>query len=167
MTSVLVSYGSKMGGTAEIAGRIASTLEQVDLQVTLQSAAELERFDQFDAIVLGSAIYTGRWRKESLRLLQRIEPNTPEMPLWIFHSGPLGDDQDDEVQSLPRKAADLVGRLDIRDVKAFGGRLPEDPPGWLAGAMAKKNAGDWRDFDDVEAWAGRIGSDLDSAVDRG
>jgi menaquinone-dependent protoporphyrinogen oxidase len=116
--------------------------------------------DDYDAMVLGSAIYNARWRPEMIRFLQRLIAFGYQGPIWLFHSGPLGDDQAAEEQPLPKKARDLAEALIVREVTTFGGRLPEHPEGMLAKWMAKSGAGDWRDFEKVDELADGIASAL-------
>ena len=52
-------------------------------------------------------------------------------------------------------AGDIAGldRTGARGHATFGGRLSPDASGFPASAMAKKQAGDWRDPAQVRAWA--------------
>ena len=159
MPEVLVSYGSKMGGTAELADRISTRLGERGVTVDLRRADEVGSFDRYSAVVLGSAIYVNRWRSEVVRLLGKVAIIVPETPVWLFHSGPLGEEARDP-QKLPKKVTELAGRLNIKGTMTFGGRLPDKPKGFLAGLMARTQAGDWRDFDDVDAWADSIADAL-------
>ncbi len=159
---VLVAYGSKMGGTAGLAEAIGARLERRGFDVDTLPAGSVESVDGYRVIVLGSAIYTNRWRPESLRLLRRIAGKANATPLWIFHSGPLGE-LADEPQALPKKAALLTEDLNVIDVKTFGGRLPAKPPGLVARLLARKEAGDFRNFDDLFAWADGIANAIDQS----
>jgi menaquinone-dependent protoporphyrinogen oxidase len=159
MTGVLVSYGSKMGGTAGLADGIAARLRERGLSVDLFSADEVDGVDGYEALVVGSAIYMNKWRPEAVRLLVKVAATTSDTPLWLFHSGPLGDEAQDP-QNLPKRVRDLTTRLNVQDSVTFGGRLPEKPKGLLARGMAKSNAGDWRDFGDVGLWADKIADAL-------
>ena len=58
---VLVAYGSKHGGTREIAERIGQVLQEAGLAVTARSADETGDVASYDAVVLGSAVYAGQW----------------------------------------------------------------------------------------------------------
>jgi menaquinone-dependent protoporphyrinogen oxidase len=51
-------------------------------------------------------------------------------------------------------------RIGARGHETFGGRLLPDPPGFLAPAMVKIWAGDWRDQDQVERWVKEITAEL-------
>ena len=160
MKDVLVAYGSRMGGTTGLAEAIGARLERRGLAVETMTAASVESIEGYRALVVGSAIYNNRWRSEVLRLLQRIGRDAPDKPLWLFHSGPLGNDADDP-QDLPKKVGALVDGLGVVEVRTFGGRLPEKPPGLVAKLLARKMSGDFRKFEDVFAWADTIADALD------
>jgi len=73
MTKVLVVYATKMGATAEIARKICEVLVQGGHDVDLVPAGEVENLVAYQAVVLGSAIYYGRWRKEAVKFLLEQE----------------------------------------------------------------------------------------------
>ena len=159
---VLVTYGTKMDGTKEIAQRIADTLGGEHFHVTLSAARDTTRPEKFDAVVLGSAVYALRWRPDAIRLLRRLSNLSYTRPVWLFHSGPIRDDEADEPQKFPTKVKRLAENLDARGWATFGGRLPEDATGYVAKSMVKQGrAGDWRDFDEIELWAKEIAQQLD------
>ena len=162
MAKVLVAYGSKMGGTAGIAARVADTLRGRGHQVTLAAAGKVPRRAAFDAAVVGSGLYAGRWRREAVRLLGRLARSAQKPSrVWLFHSGPLGDEHADDPVGLPKKVLASAERLGAEEVVTFGGRLPADAPGFVAKAMARNGmAGDWRRLDHAEAWANAIAGEL-------
>ena len=163
---VVVAYGSKAGGTAEIAHAIAERLSTHGLTVEVSDAAELQDADGFDAIVVGSSLYAGRWRNPCVRYLRRLAKDRYAGPVWLFHSGPLTDEEAHTPQDLPRRVAELAERLDTRDVVTFGGVLDEQVSGVIAKRLAKTMAGDWRDWGDIEAFADGIADDLRASAGR-
>jgi len=161
MKRVLVAYGSKRGGTAGIASKIAETLGERGFDVTLQPAGKVKVKKGYDAAVVGSALYAGRWRGEAVSLLKRLR-RASGIPVWLFHSGPLGDGRADEPQPVPGKVASLADQLGAPDVVTFPGRLPMDAKGFIAKAMVRNGkGGDWRDFEQIEAWASMIADTLE------
>ena len=163
MAEVLVAYGSKMGGTAGIAERIAETLRGRGHQVTLAAAGEAPKDRAWDAVVLGSGLYTGHWRREAVDLLKHLARSPQKAGrVWLFHSGPLGDEHADDPEPVPAKVQALAARLGAEEVVTFGGRFrAEDAAGFIAKAMAKGNVlGDWRRLDHAEAWANVIAGEL-------
>ncbi len=162
MAKVLVACGTKMGGTAGIAEQVAEGLRVGGHQVTLAPAGKAPRREQFDAVVVGSGLYAGRWRREAVRLLKRLARSEVKPRVWLFHSGPLGDDHADDPQSLPRKVQAAADRLEARDVVTFGGRLDPDLAGAIGKAMARNGmAGDWRQLDQAAAWGRAIAGELE------
>ena len=55
--SVLVTYGSKRGGTAGIAGIVAETLREEGLHVDLTPARQARDVEDYEAVVVGGALY--------------------------------------------------------------------------------------------------------------
>src|SRR3954452_10566893 len=88
---VLVAYASEHGSTREIAERIARTLGDDGMNVELRDASDVEDLAGYDAVVVGSAVYMGRWRGSAKRLVKRHERELAERDPWLFSSGPVGE----------------------------------------------------------------------------
>jgi menaquinone-dependent protoporphyrinogen oxidase len=157
---VLVAYGSKHGATAEIADRIGAILREAGLTVDVRPAGDVDSLDGYRAVVLGSAVYMLRWRRDARRLLRRVRHRRVDQPVWLFSSGPLDHDEHDDmsriVSSRVRRAADWPG---VVDHALFAGRFPIEPSNFIERSMVKKAPEDERDFRDwnaIGAWARKI-----------
>jgi menaquinone-dependent protoporphyrinogen oxidase len=160
MVRVLVTFGSKRGGTAEIAASIADTLRAQGLQVDCLPAPAVRDVTRYDAFVMGGALYAYRWIREARRFVMRHRSALRARPVWMFSSGPLDDSAARrELPPVPVVAA-LMARVGARGHATFGGRLAADATGFPAAAMAKTHAGDWRGWDQITAWAREIGQAL-------
>lgn len=157
---VLVAFGSKRGGTAEIATAIAETLRAHGLTVDCVRAAEARDVASYDAVVIGGALYAARWIREARRFVVRNTPALRARPVWMFSSGPLDDSANQRVLGPVRGVATLMAHVGARGHATFGGRLAADATGFPAAAMAKTHAGDWRSWDRVKEWAGDIAQGL-------
>ena len=155
MTRVLVAYATKMGGTAGIAQEVAGELRSRGLIVDLRDVDDAPAVEDYDAVVLGSAMYTGRWRRSAVALLRRLARTTDPPAVWLFHSGPAGPDARGRSVPPPRKVAELAARLGADPPETFGGRIDSaTATGFLARKLAQGDlAGDFRDFDRIRAWA--------------
>jgi menaquinone-dependent protoporphyrinogen oxidase len=101
------------------------------------------------------------WRRPVKRLMGRVLRTAPDTPLWLFHSGPLGDTAD-EPQPFPKWLASLEEHLDVRDRATFGGVLDEHATGFIARKMVQSGkGGDARDWEAIAAWAGEIADALE------
>jgi menaquinone-dependent protoporphyrinogen oxidase len=157
---VLVAFGSKRGGTAEIARAIADTLRAQGLAVDCMRAAEVRDVASYDAFVVGGALYAARWIREARRFVARNAAALRARPVWMFSSGPLDDSANQRVIGPVRGAAALMAHVGAKGHATFGGRLAADATGFPAAAMAKTHAGDWRSWDQIHDWARDIAQTL-------
>jgi menaquinone-dependent protoporphyrinogen oxidase len=88
---VLVSAASKYGATAEIARAMGVVLSEREFEVIVVPPEEAGAIEDYDAVVLGSAVYMGRWMKPATELVDRSGEALAARPVWLFSSGPVGD----------------------------------------------------------------------------
>ena len=69
--AILVFYASKHGATKAIADRVATTLIAAGHRVDLHSARDPVDVTDYDAFVVGSAIYVGCWLKDASDFVAR------------------------------------------------------------------------------------------------
>jgi menaquinone-dependent protoporphyrinogen oxidase len=157
---VLVTYGSKRGGTAEIAEWIGAALRADGLAADVIPAASVTDVGPYDAFVIGGALYAMRWHKAARTFARRYRDTLARRPVWLFSSGPL--DRAAEERDIPpvRAVTRIAARIGAKGHVTFGGRLTDEPGGRMATAMAKKSAGDFRNREDVTAWARSIAKAL-------
>jgi menaquinone-dependent protoporphyrinogen oxidase len=158
----LVVYGSKSGGTEGLAEMIGRALTDLQWQVTVRPAAEkMSDVGDYDAVLVGGALYAGRWHKDARRFVKRESAVLRAKPVWLFSSGPLGEAAETVSTIEPvTQVARLMADIGARGHETFGGYLSPDATGFPAKAMAKKMAGDWRDEEQARAWAKAITAEL-------
>ncbi len=157
---VLVAFGSKRGGTAEIAKAVADTLRSHGLTVDCLRAAEVRDIASYDAFVVGGALYAARWIREARRFVVRNVAALRARPVWMFSSGPLDDSANRQALHPVRGVAALMAHVGAQGHATFGGRLAADATGFPAAAMAKTHAGDWRSWDQINDWTRDIAHTL-------
>jgi menaquinone-dependent protoporphyrinogen oxidase len=160
---ILVTWGSKRGGTEGIARTVAEVLRRQGLDVDLLAPRAAARATRFDAAVVGGALYANRWHPAARRLVNRQEKRLRNVPVWFFSSGPLDDSADRQPIAPTPQVRILMDRVGAQGHVTFGGRLTPDARGFPASAMAKKHAGDWRRTDLIAAWAAEIARALPAA----
>ena len=157
MPRILVAYGTKYGATAEIAERIGAALRDAGADAEVRRAREVRSLDGYDAVVLGSAVYMARWRRDALRLLRRLRSELGGRPLWLFSSGLVGEEPDEDPGKWvrPARVQALAEQLGARDHAGFGGQVADDG-GFMRRRMARDlpaELRDRRDWDAIERWA--------------
>jgi menaquinone-dependent protoporphyrinogen oxidase len=179
---ILVSYASRHGATQGIAGRIAQRLERAGLEVGLRSVGEADDVDAYDAFVVGSAAYMGRWLNEASQFVRRHRTILASRPVWLFSSGPVGTEtvdaegRDVVEASRPLEFGEFDAEVHPRDMRVFFGAF--DPDAKPIGLMERLGApfmrmpavrrelpaGDFRDWPAIEAWAEEIARELQDAT---
>jgi menaquinone-dependent protoporphyrinogen oxidase len=166
MGQILITYATKHGATAEIAERIGQVLREAGLQTDVLPVDRVGDLAAYQALVLGSAVYMGQWRREAAAFLQTNEKTLAGRPVWLFSSGPTG--QGDPVEllkgwHLPEALQPVADRIQSRDVAVFGGALDAKKLGLgekLILKMVKAPTGDFRDWAAIVAWAQTIAAAL-------
>ena len=168
---ILVAYASRYGATQGIAERIAMTLRQQALHVTLQAAQHAGGPAGYDAVVIGSAVYFFHWMKHATTFVRRNREALAKRPVWLFSSGPLGSKPEDaqgrdlRVLTEPKEIAEFRDAIRPRDHRVFFGAMDHSKLGFTHRLILKLPAnrgnavfpeGDFRDWNDIETWASSI-----------
>jgi menaquinone-dependent protoporphyrinogen oxidase len=160
---VLVSVASRHGSTMQIAECIREELEATDVRAHLMDPQDVDDLAGYDAVILGSAVYAGRWMAPARKLAERLQSELRQLPVWLFSSGPIGDPA--KPAEPPVDGVDLAQRLQARDHQVFEGRLERDRLGFVGRAAVKvilAPDGDYRQWLAIGAWARQISRALQS-----
>jgi acetate kinase len=161
---VLVAAASRHGGTAELAAVIADGVLRGlggAGEVLVRSPAEVGDVSEYDAVVLGSAVYFGHWLQEAHDLLLRCALALWERPVWLFSSGPVG-----VPERPPEALLDIEEELRLaraREHRVFPGRLDRDRLALAERAMVaalRAPQGDFRPWAAAAEWGESIGAAL-------
>jgi len=164
MTSrVLVAYATKKGSTREVAETVAEVLRERGSDVDLVPADAVGELGSYDALVLGGAIYMGRWHGDALRLLERYRETLAAMPVFIFGMGPRTLDENEVAGSRSQLDSALAKVPEVEPVLVaiFGGVVD---PTKLRFPFNRISASDARDWHAIRDWADAIGTHCRSAL---
>lgn len=158
---ILVTCASRHGATDAIGDRIADTLSDHGFAVTRTIPDDVIDIDSFDGVIIGSAVYMGRWMSAARDFVERFAAWLVARPVWLFSSGPIGDP--------PRPtepATDVPAMLEAsqaRSHEVFAGRLERSlltaPERMVVRALRVPERDD-RDWDAIDAWADAIASEM-------
>ena len=189
MTRVQIVVASRHGNTAGIAQRIAQTLRHEGIDTIVDLAEDRPRPAGVDAYVVGSGVYLGKWLREAVDFVQLHGAALEMRPVWFFSSGPLPMSVKHDAGADPlsnafgpaegpgsggRKTVEaLAAMVHPREHRVFMGAFDPDAPATtfaerVVRAMPISKgilpAGDWRDWDAIEAWAREIAASLSPAL---
>lgn len=159
---VLVAYATKYGATAEIAEKIGQVLRKAGLHTDVLPTDRVGDLTPYQVVVLGSAVYIGKWRKEAAKFLQANEKGLAERQVWLFSSGPTGDGDRAAFMKgrlFPEALQPIVDHIQPRDITIFHGQLDKEKLNPLEKWMINKtetHLGDFRDWTAITSWATAI-----------
>ena len=160
---VLVVVASKHGATTEIADALARALADcaagraAGLSAVVAAAHRWPNPAGFDAVVVGSAVYAGRWLEPARQYAARYAGSLRARQVWLFSSGPIG--QPPFPPDEPYDSAPLAALTGARAHRVFPGRLDRSRLTFGERAMVtamRAPVGDFRDWDGVADWAAEI-----------
>ena len=189
MSAALIVYGSRHGGTRGIAERIGDVLRSEGIEAVVTAAGVAGDIGPADAVIVGSGVYMGSWLDEPLEFLRRNREALAGTPTWLFSSGPLRGSSKENADVDPitnalgpadgpgsggRKQVDALSEaIGPRDHHVFDGAFdPTDPPRAFTERMVRMMPGskkilppgDFRDWDEIDAWARGIAAALATPV---
>jgi menaquinone-dependent protoporphyrinogen oxidase len=161
---VLVTAASRHGATHEIAAAIADGLARRGVAAEARPLEELAALDGYDAYVIGSAVYIGRWLAPARELVEAHAELLTARPVWMFSSGPLGPPDALKPEGDPVDVAALVEAVGAEDHRVFAGRLDRALLSFGEKAVVvafRAPEGDFRDWEAIDGFAGEIAARLE------
>ena len=165
-SKVLVAFASKCGNTAEMAERIGQVLREAGLQTDVLPANRVKKSTDYQAVVLGSAVYIGMWRKEAASFLKANKMDLAQKPVWLFSSGPTGEgDLEALLQGwkFPSGLQSAADWIQPRNITVFRGAVNLQKLNGLEKWMMNRVQaadGDFRDWENIVTWAKGIADEI-------
>lgn len=159
---VLVTASGRYGSTQQIAETIGEVLSEHGHDVDVIPAPEVSDVSEYEAVVMGGAVYAGQWLRDGRELIKRVGESLVDKSLWLFSSGPVGEDMP---ASPPPLMGEVLDPLDGEDHAVFGGRLQRDQLYIGDKAIAQSlgaEDGDYRNWDEIKAWASSVAAQISS-----
>lgn len=160
---LLVTYGSWLGSTQEVAERIGTVLRSKGAQVDVIDGRKLKSASEYDAILIGTAVRAGMLPGAARRAIRKVAATAQGKPVAGFVVClAIVDEKDENREATSRafltKVTDKSG-LKLVEVQPFAGAvLAENARGFMkmiTKSMAEQT-GDKRDWNAIETWAASI-----------
>ena len=140
--NALVVYATKHGSTEEVARVIAERLRQAGVSVDVAAARDVRaEVSGYSLVVLGGAIYAGRWHRDAHVFLKRHREQLESLRVAVFGMGPreTTDDAFERAAGQLRRALAKRSWLAPVSTAIFGG---VDPP-LRSERKARRDARNW------------------------
>jgi len=155
--TILVAYATRYGSTAEVAEAVGDELRKAGAEVDVQPIDDIQDLSRYQAVIIGSPIYMGKWLPEAQVFVERHQQHLRGIPVAYFAVGLtiMGGTPD-----AIRKAEASMGQVRMLvnpvDIGIFPGRLESSRLSVADRAITKlirAKTGDFRDWEAVRAWA--------------
>lgn len=171
--TILVTYASRSGSTAEIAEAIGGTFTEHGILVDVRLMTEVTGVAQYQAVVAGSAVRQQQWLPEAMQFLETHQPELVRKPVATFLVCiALATKNPTRYQNGLRAASAwmapahqlvnpvsegyFAGVLELKKIKELRFRI-------ALGAMVRLGLfpeGDHRDWDAIDNWANTLPAKL-------
>jgi len=161
---ILVAYATRTRSTAEVADVISEVLTARGYAVDVKPVKEKPSLDGYHGVILGSAIRMSAWLPEMLDFIRINQAKLNQIPTAIFtvHMLNTGKDNDSRaakdayttpIRKLikPVDEAFFVGKIDLAKLS-----FPDRVLTRLMVGEAGPKVGDFREWDDIRAWAKEV-----------
>lgn len=162
MTRILVVTSSKHGSTTAIGDAIANELKRHRIEAIHADAKHAPPPEGFDAAILGSAVYMGKWMGPLKAYVEQHKATLNRIAVFLFSSGPLSLDAP-KPGDTPADAVPITAAIGAREHVVFAGRLDFDDLNVLERAAArvvKAPFGDFRPWSEIGAWARHVAGEV-------
>lgn len=156
---VLVTYASKYGSTGGVADAIGKELCSKGMAVDVMLIKNVRDVSSYQAVVIGSAIYMGKWMSEALDFIKKNKDSLRQVPVAYFLvcmnlSRPTQEKQA-EVLSYMDAVVKAVPEIKPVGMGTFAGALDYKNLSWLNKKILKSKGtpeGDFRDWNAIRSW---------------
>ena len=163
---VLVAIASRHGSTVGIGEAIAAELRVQGFEVDRHFVDEAEEIEGYDAVIVGSAVYTGNWLPAGRRFVETRSSELRTRPVWAFSTGPLSPDA--PLQGGRIAVDGVLASAGAREHRVFAGALDMNKLGFserTAARAVNATPGDYRDWPAIREWARSIAAELRRAAE--
>jgi len=159
--SILLAYATRFGSTQEVAETIAGALREARLEVAIQPMQEVKNLANYDAVLLGAAIYNAKWHPDVHQFLSQHQEALSQRPVVIFALGPLSASEAASRNSRRQLDSELAKYPWLKPVavEIFAGKYDPSKPG-LGFFERLLPARDHRNWDAIRAWANALPAQL-------
>ncbi len=157
---VLVTYASKYGSTGGVADAIGKELCGKGLAADVALISNAGDLGLYQGVVVGSAIYRGKWMPEATAFVEKNRGILSRMPVAYFLvcmtlARPTEKTRA-EALSYMNPTMEAVPEIRPVGIGTFAGALDYSKLSWLNKKILKAKGtpeGDFRDWNSIRAWA--------------
>lgn len=159
---ILVAYASQGGSTAGIAEAIGQTLTANGTVIDVRPVKEITDLSPYRAVVIGSAVHSGKWMPEAAAFVECHKNTLRRMPTAVFQvCMMLATSNEQYKRMVPDWLTPLRAQIQPAAEASFAGalwpnkylKLSEKLGLHIFLAAIQLKAGDYRNWEAIRIWA--------------
>jgi menaquinone-dependent protoporphyrinogen oxidase len=157
---VLVTYASKYGSTGGVADAIGKELCSRDVAADVLLIKNVRNLSSYRAVVVGSAIYMGKWMSEAVDFIKENRDALRQVPVAYFlvcmNLAQPTEKKRAEVLSYTDPVLKAAPEIRPVGIGTFAGALDYNNLSWIYKKILKSKEtpeGDFRDWNAIRSWA--------------
>lgn len=159
---ILVAYASQGGSTAGVAEAIGQALSKNGTVVDVLPARAVTDPGSYQAVIIGSAVHSGKWMPEALEFVRQNQSVLRRIPTAVFQVCMMLATSNEQYKGMvPDWLNPIQSMIHPVSHTSFAGALWPDRYEKFTEklglriflATIKLKAGDYRDWDAIHAWA--------------
>jgi menaquinone-dependent protoporphyrinogen oxidase len=157
---ILVTYASQYGSTGGVADAIGKELCSQGVSADVALIKHASSVSSYQGVVIGSAIYRGKWLPEALDFVQKNREILRQVPVTYFlvcmSLAHPTDENRAKALSYMDPLLNAVPEIRPVGIGTFAGALDYNNLSWINKKILKSKGtpeGDFRDWDAIRAWA--------------
>ncbi|OQW90718.1 MAG: hypothetical protein BWK79_19010 [Beggiatoa sp. IS2] len=157
---ILVIYASRAGSTQGVAQAIAEELVKRGVTVDMRFILDVKDVSTYHAVIIGSAIRSGRWLPEAIKFVKIHQRQLRKRPVAYFAVGiTLYDNRQESRDKILAALKPVCDWVEPVDIGLFAGAMRSRRLKFLGRLLIKflrVPEGDYRDFPAIRAWAEQL-----------
>ncbi len=157
---VLVTYASKYGSTGGVADAIAKELCARGISADVSLIRNARNIGSYQGVVVGSAIYMGKWMSEAVDFVKKNRETLRRMPVAYFLvcmtlARPTGKSRAEVLAYMDPLLKD-VPEIKPVGLGTFAGAMHYSNLSWINKKILESKGtpeGDYRDWNAIRSWA--------------
>jgi len=160
LKKVLIAFATRYGSTKEVAEFIAEKIKEREIEAEISNIIDISSLEGYDAVIIGSPIYMGKWLKEGVHFVQQFSESLNRVPVALFSVGATLKDKNEKNIKIAEKSFDvLLPYTNPVMTGLFAGKIDKSNMNFVDKQIlkiVKPEEGDFRNFDEISVWTDNL-----------
>ena len=160
LKKILITFATRYGSTKEVAEVIADKIRDRGIEAEISNIIDISSLEGYDAVIIGSPIYMGKWLKEGLYFIQQFHESLKRVPVALFSVGiTLKDRNEKNIKTAEKSFDALLPYINPVITGVFAGKIDKSNMNFADRAilkLVKAEDGNFLNPDEISVWTANL-----------